>query len=265
VSLTVDGSINWIRDEDDRISGDVVSGAVLAGDFLYLGNSNGDLFQLSKADGRIVQTWELDDEIWAPPIVIGSSLFAATMNGTLYGFDLESSAELWPPVRGSGAIPDLMALNDELLFVPSLNSTVRFFNPVIGQQVGNTFGTADWVWSEAAIQGDIAYFGDFSGAIYALNIRSGNLIWEYDAETKVKSTPVIIGDALVVVTEEAVVHFIALSDGTVRNTVPLRDAGTIRANPAVDGSAAYIIGTKGRLFRADPETLSVREVPRPEN
>lgn len=263
-ALTPDGDIQWIRDEGDKIDGDVVSGVVLAGNSLFLGTSNGELIQLSKADGRILGTpWQLDDAIWAEPVIIGGSVYAATMNGTLYGFDIESGDALWPPVKSPGAIPDLMSVNDELLFVPSFDSNVRFFDPDTGQQVGEKFITNDWVWSRAALSGDMVYFGDFSGVVYALNITSGNTTWQYDARTKIKAAPVIVGDALVVVTEKAVVHFIALADGVVRNTVPLQNAGTVRATPTVAGDSAYIIGTKGRLFRAEPESLSVRAVPRP--
>ena len=174
VALTPDGDIHWIRDQDDRIDGDVVSGVALFGDSLFLGTSNGQLIELSKADGRIVGTpWQLDDEIWASAVVIGTSVFAATMNGTLYGFDLESRQQLWDPLTSPGAVPDLMAIDDRLLFLPSLDSTVRFVDPATGRQVGATFGTDDWVWSEAALKGNLVYFGDFSGRVYALDIKSG--------------------------------------------------------------------------------------------
>ena len=74
-----------------------------------------------------------------------------------------------------------------------------------------------------------------------------------------------MGDYLVVVTEKAVVHMLDLADGKLRNAVALQNSGTIRATPTVVDNGAYIIGTKGRLYRAEPGSLSVREVMRPGN
>ena len=258
-ALNLNGIPEWVRE----VRGEIVSGVVLAGDSLYLGTSNGELIRLSTADGHTVRTWELDDEIWAPPVIIGGAVYAATMSGTLYGFDIESGEQLWAPIESSSAVPELMSVNDELLFAPSLSGTVRIYDSTSGQTVGVTFNASDWVWSQAAVQGTILYFGDFGGRVYALDISTFQTVWEYDAETKVKATPVIIGDSLLVVTEEAVVHFLELATGDFRNAVPLANAGTVRATPAVDGELAYIIGTKGRLFRADPASFSVREVLRP--
>jgi hypothetical protein len=45
------------------------------------------------------------------------------------------------------------------------------------------------------------------------------------------------------------------------NSVPIEGAGTVRADVIQEGEFAYVLTTKGRLFRANPGNRSVVEVP----
>ena len=55
--------------------------------------------------------------------------------------------------------------------------------------------------------------------------------------------------------------FVNRETGDIRNRVKLADAGTIRANVVARDGVAYVVTTKGKLFKADPSNFSVVEVP----
>ena len=71
----------------------------------------------------------------------------------------------------------------------------------------------------------------------------------------------VVGNTLVVADRKPVVTFIDTGTGEVLNRVPLEGVGTVRADVVAADGSAYILTTKGRLFRASPETRQVVEVP----
>jgi outer membrane protein assembly factor BamB len=171
-------------------------------------------------------------------------------------------ARWWPstvPTDGSPDVqprrrrPDLALLDEGHLFISSLSKEVLILDPANGN-VLTDFKAKDWVWNTPAFQDGIAYFGDFSGNVYALDITSGAMVWPaaYDGGSKVKAGPVIIDDVLVLADRQPTVHFIRLSDGSQLNQVPLLDVGTVRSDLVVRDGKALVLTTDGHLFAADP-------------
>ncbi len=259
------GRGSWHRDD---VNGSIVGGATLAGDRFAFGTTEQRFYVRSVEDGGSVPGWpidgrRLDGEIWSQPVVVGGTLYVGTMDGKLYAFDLESGQELWAePFDADGAIADLAYIGDGVLFVPTLRGEVWLVDVETGRALRQPFEAEGWVWTRPAVQDGVAYFGDFDDFVYAMDLGTGRTLWTYLAEDKVKAQPVIIGDVLIVGDEGGTVHFVDLATGVRRNAVHLDKAGKIRAGLVEKEGFAWILGTEGRLYRADPETLTVvqREV-----
>lgn len=264
---------DWMRDD---IEGAIVGGAVLAGDRLIFGTTERRLYARSPANGGPVGNWpldglRLDGEIWARPVVSGGTVFVATMDGAVHAFDVASGEERWAePFDAGGAIAE-MALIDgsgtefpELLFVPTLGSRVWLVDPANGRAVYQPLAAGAWVWTTPAVADGVAWFGDFGGRVHALDLASGDMRWTvpYDTESKVKARPVLIGDTLIVGDEKGYVHFLDAATGALRNRNPQSGGGLgkFRAAFVERDGFAWMLSTNGRLYRADPEALSVNEV-----
>lgn len=261
----------WMRDD---VEGAIVGGAALAGDHLIFGTTERRLYARSLANGGPVGSWPLDGlrlegEIWARPVVSGATVFVATMDGAVHAFDAESGERRWAePFDAGGAIAE-MALIDgsgtefpELLFVPTLGSRVWLVDPVSGRAVHQPLAAGAWVWTTPAVDGGIAWFGDFGGVVRALRLADGRVLWTYDTESKVKARPVRIGDTLIVGDEKGYVHFLDAATGALRNRNPQSGGGLgkFRASFVERDGFAWMLSTNGRLYRADAEALSVNEV-----
>lgn len=268
-----DGALKWARKA--KLDGGVVGGPALAGDTLVFGTTSGRLYAVKTSDGQPAPGWpadgaDLKDAIWAPPVVKadgagGYTVYVATMAGTLQAYSVKDGSALWAvPFKTEGAIAELALLDDTHLFVPSLDKTVTIIDTADGHVVGKRFTTDDWVWSRAAFKDNVAYFGDFSGKVYALDITTGTMPpdWKapYDAKAKIKSAPVIIDGVVVLATREPVIHFIDAKSGRGLNTVPLKDSGTVRAGLTVEGGRPLIATTQGKLFVADPKAFKVEQL-----
>lgn len=258
VALTTDGVVVWIQ---DKLKGEVVTGAVLAGDVILVGTLDGLLYRIdARANGAVIdEPIKVSGEIWATPVVLGGTAFVASMDGDVFAFDVETGQQLWEPFSTSGAIPELNIVGEDRLFVAALDRYVYILDTTTGEPVFEPFRAEGWVWSAPVVLNDVAYFADFAGKVYGLDITTGQQVWVYDAESKVKASPAIVDGTMVVATEDARVHFVDLETQAVRNVVPVEGAGRIRANPAVSNGIVYFITTEGRLFRADPERLTVTE------
>ena len=252
----------WARDD---VNGGIVGGAVLAGDRFAFGTTEQRLYVRSVESGGAVPAWpqdglKLKGEIWSQPVVVGGVLYVGTMDGNLYAFDLETGAELWAePFDADGAIADLAYIGDGTLFVPTLGGEVWLVDAESGQARGEAFQAEGWVWTTPAIRDGVAYFGDFEGFVHAMDLATGRVRWVYEAGEKVKAQGVIIDGTLIVGDEGGTVHFLDVATGRHRNTFKVEGAGKIRAGLVERDGFAWILGTEGRLYRADPTTGNVLE------
>lgn len=266
---TSDGRPIWPASEGAgvKLDGDIPGGVALAGENLYFGTTEGHVYGLKQSDGTPATGWEkpkvLGGGIWATPVVSGDTLVVATMNGGLHGMSLADGSEQWS-FEASGAIAELTKIDDEYLFVPSINRHAYIIRVKDGSVAGD-FRAKDWIWTAAAVQESKVYFGDFGGHIYGLDITSGVSVptWAEPSAAeaeRVKAGAAIIGDVIVVVDRAPVVWFVNAKDGSVLNSVPILDSGTVRASVVARDGAAYIATTSGKLFRAEPTARRVVEI-----
>ncbi len=254
--FALDATTGDIRRELD-IGGPVVGNIILDDGQLIMATGEGSLLVLSADDFQLVEGWEdpglsYTEGIWAAPAVSDQFVYVATMNGEVAALDRTNGQVAWT-YEHDGAIPTLALLDEDHLFLSSLSKEVLILDPASGEVLVN-FKAEDWVWNTPAFQDGIAYFGDFSGNVYALDITSGQMVWPapYDGGSKVKAGPVIIGDVLVLADRQPVVHFIRLSDGSQLNQVPIPDSGTVRSDLVAREGKALVLTTQGKLFAADP-------------
>ena len=255
-----DGSLRW---KLDKVSGGLVGGPVVAGDLVVFATTDGRLYARSKADGRTAPGWpdkgiKLHGEVYATPIVAGEMVVLGTLKGELQAFKLTDGSPAWEaPFEATGAIPEVTSLDGDRLFVATLAKRVHIIDAKTGKPLnGEGFITKDWVWSKPYFKDGIAYFGDFSGRIYALDITLNTTRWIAEADSRIKSGPAAVGETLVLATRDTEVLFLSLADGKLLNTVPV-DKGTVRAPLVTSGDRVLIASTKGALYLADPAGRAV--------
>lgn len=262
-----DGSTIWKYDD---VEGKIVGDIGVSDSYVSFGTTDRRVYLLNRDDGRPVAGWDgrtFEKGVWAPVLIRDDRVYVATMGGKLLSLPIgDAAAEPQEILDLSGAIADLQFLDADTLFVPSLDKHVYIVSLSGDSPAVSSFATKDWVWTTAAMKDGRAYFGDFGGTFYAVDITGDAPVqaWSVEAGSKVKAAPALIenvgdhGDVLVVADRDAVIHFLRASDGMVLNTVPLPDgSGTVRAAVTAGGDRAYIMTTKGKLFVAIPAELKV--------
>ena len=261
------GRPTWANPEKaaDRIDGDIAGGIAASEELLFFGTTDGRLYAINKSDGAPAPGWQepksFNGGIWATPVVSGDTVFVSTMKGEVHALSIADGNERWQKPISEGAIAELQLVNDELLFVPSLNHSVYLIRTSDGAVAGE-YKADDWVWTTAANADGKLYFGDFGGTVHALDITNGvSSIWKASVEDKrVRAGAVVINGVVVVADRKPAVTFIDAAKGDVLNRVDILNSGTVRADLTVKDGDAYIATTSGKLFRAEPDTRRVVEI-----
>lgn len=252
----------------NRIDGDLAGGVALADGVLYFGSTEGKLYGWRAADGVAAPGWEVPRSfgggIWATPVVRDGVLYVATMRGTLHALNLADGTERWAtPFEAGGAIPELVLLDDGNLLATSIDRHVYIVDSATGAEI-SSYRAAEWIWSTPAISDGSLFFGDFGGTVYALDITTSPISQRWTpaelSEDRIKAGIAIVDGVLVIADRNPVVTFVDASNGQVLNTVPIQGSGTVRAGVVTGDGVAYILTTRGNLYRANPANRSVVEI-----
>jgi outer membrane protein assembly factor BamB len=87
-----------------------------------------------------------------------------------------------------------------------------------GAAIVDRYETQDWLWGHPALEDDMLYFGDLKGNLYAVRVTDDGFeqVWMREALAKdaIRSTPLIIGDLLVVGSQDRSIYAVSKEDGS---------------------------------------------------
>jgi outer membrane protein assembly factor BamB len=163
----------------------------------------------------------------ASPAVEGDAVIAAFTSGELYALRVENGRVIWQDnlaaVRRIDAISDLADIRGR---------------PVIDRGV--------------------VFAVSHSGRMVAIDLRSGNRLWEQDIGSQ--ESPWIAGDFIFVVTSDAELICLSREDGRIRWVRPLprfknetdRKNPIVWAGPVVAGDRVIVVGSNREAFAVSP-------------
>jgi outer membrane protein assembly factor BamB len=147
--------------------------------------------------------------IYTTPIVEGELVYFGTYGtrgGRIYALSIADGNIIWEYPKGGayiGAIVGRPAMEDEILYVTSSDSTVYALNTTRN-------GVKEWeseilnerdrrherLWTSPVVHNGTVYVSTFDGDIYALSGKTGELSWSYESQAGFASSPVIHEDTI---------------------------------------------------------------------
>src|SRR4030095_686041 len=101
--------------------------------------------------------------------------------------------------------------------------------------------------SSPAYSNGVVYFGDLSGWFHAVNAQDGKKIWAFKTGTEIKSSPVVIGDRVLIGSYDENLYCLKTSDGSV--SWKFKTNGPVHSTPGIAEGLAFIAGCD-EVFRA---------------
>lgn len=205
-----DGEQKWSRSiapedaDEDQFGG----GLAFDGAQIYATTGYGEVVSLNAADGKINWRTDVRDVVRSAPLVYQGRVFVMTVMGQLNALNSSNGQILWthtgisessailgsstPVIAGdviivpynSGELYAVRVQNGRTIWSQSLASaTTRSAAPAMSD-----------IKASPAIDGERTYAVSYSGRTAAIDIRSGNTVW--DADFGGIDTPVLAGDNL---------------------------------------------------------------------
>lgn len=191
-----------------------ISSPVIAGDTLYIGSGDHNVYALDAVRGTLRWRFTTGDVVHASPAVSGGTVYIGSWDRYFYALDAATGAVRWRFITG----------DDQL----------------IHNQIGIT--------SSAAIANGIVYFGCRDSNLYALSARDGSLRWKHDEHGSwvVASPAVYEGSVFFTTSDER--KFFALDALSGRERFSTAYGAFAYSSPSIAGGVAYFGTFDGELY-----------------
>lgn len=279
--------------------GDISGGVTAIDGRVYVGTRDGDLFALDQANGKILWKAHSSSEILAPPAAADNRVLAKSIDGCITAFSTTDGHLLWKSqqtepgliLRGSSAPQltrssvvvgfengDLLKLGlrkGEIQWQKSIAEPQGIFaiqrmidmdaNPVIlgnrvyaatyqGRIAALDLSSGNEIWnhdmssfSGMASDGSKVYISDAESHISTFNAANGTLLWQQNAlYARGITGPALIDRYLVVGDAEGYLHWMSKQDGRFVARVKVNKSG-IAAAPIVNNGILYVYTKDGHL------------------
>ena len=197
-----------------------------------------------------------------PPVIRGDTLFVLNDSGVALAIDKLNGRVVWQRKVGtlSAASP---AVGDGLVFLPLLSTVPGATTPAQGRFVALSQETGRIVWSmnippgsesSPLAWGQMLYFGDQDGTVYAIHASTGHVAWTYHASGAVKGGVAFADGVLYFADYDGRAYAVRASDGHQIWAVSTDGAddgfgsGNFYSTPAVAFGRVYIGNTDGYVY-----------------
>jgi len=250
----------------------------VVGDLVYVGSCNGFFRALDRKTGKLVWLHDTHEdggpfEFHSDPLVTGhlvmsgSDLRTAGAVAYLYAFERETGAVRWKTAVGPGVATDLAAF-DGLLFAVTLGDELLALDTETGDRVwtfqsGATNDDFRLNTSPAVLQ-ERVFFGGLDGTLYALEVRSGRLLWKRELGSRVSAGLLAVEGKVYAGTSDGRIHAVDPETGEVVARIETEGAPTRRL--ALEGQCLLaLLGERGLACYAPTleRALWVRAGPKP--
>jgi outer membrane protein assembly factor BamB len=178
-AMALPGVYLWDR-SIGTVGGTEFSAPVVAGNSVYVGSRDGNLYAFNASTGAPEWTFATGAAIYSSPAVSGGIVYVGSQNKTLWAINATTGKKVWSVV-GGGAVESSPAVVGGVVYVGFDNSTVGAFNATTGAKVWlDSFGIATVFRTSPAVANGVVYIGGdtaTSGDLWALNAPSGTTKW----------------------------------------------------------------------------------------
>ena len=205
------------------IGGQSVGNPLLVGDRIYLGYSQANMQALDATNSTFPPVWTMTTEhgIYGQPILLDDIIYMASLDHNMYALDADTGEVQWQTDL-NGAITSAPALsaNSDALYAGSFANALYKVN--LQGQIVSSVPAQNWVWGTPAVSGDMIYFGDVSGNLYAAQDTGDalQLVWGpvKVANNAIVATPLVTDSALIVGSRDKNVYWVDPANGSVLQT-----------------------------------------------
>ncbi len=242
-----------------QVPSEVIATPRIARDRVLIKTESGDLQALDTATGRLRWSFhqnppELMLRGGSAPTVVGNRVYAGFSDGQLVSLNLENGQLLWSRAialpHGSSAVERLVDIGSEPLVRDGIVYVVTYQGKLAALQMN----TGNVLWEHdmsshvgLAVDAGSVYAVDENSHVWALDRQTGRVRWHQDQlEGRGLTQPVVHSGALVLGDNEGYLHWLSVQNGQFLARHSV-DSKRLLATPQVYGSNLVVLSSSGKL------------------
>jgi outer membrane protein assembly factor BamB len=238
----------------------IVGGPVVAGDRVYIGCSDGKVYALDAASLEPVwgEPFETGGKIWSTPVIDGDTLYIGSFDKKLYALNISDGTEKWA-FEAEGAIIATPLVYNGTVYIGSFDRKLYAIDATTGTaKWEEPFEAGSWFWAKPVVYNGIIYAPCLDHKVYALDAETGEKINEFDLGNPISSSPVVVGNKVIVATENGIVYAVDTDSNEDREIIRLETQQgkeeTIYAPLCVSDGVVYIYTVGQNLYALNVES-----------
>ena len=159
------------------------------------------------------------------------------------------------------ADPDNPGLPTPIVIIGSEDGNLYGYRAADGAELDwSPFATGDKIWSTPTVHNNIAYFGSQDRKVYAVDLRDGSQLWQYETGGAVMGKPLVANGLVIIGSFDKKLYALDADDGDPEWT--FASASWFWGGPVTDGETIFAPSMDGNLYALDfaaPEPGAVKE------
>jgi outer membrane protein assembly factor BamB len=206
----------------------VIGAAAVDSDKVFFGLGSRNVVAVSRTTGQEMWTFNTNHGVWARPLYVPADpangagravVYVTSLDHNLYALDAETGDELWRRNLG-GAAPGNMVYDPlrQRIYIGTFVSELVAVD-LVSRDIIARFKTDGWLWGSPAFDGDVLYFGDLTGTLYAVRVTDSGFeqVWKMPvAEAGIRATPILSNGLVIVASKDQNVYAVNKEDGAGR-------------------------------------------------
>jgi outer membrane protein assembly factor BamB len=165
----------------------------------------------------------------------------------VYALDAANGKKKWDYSTNKSWVNGTPAVRDGVVYVGTSDSSRFMALDAKNGRLRWNFAAKAYVFSSAALAGDLAYVGDHNGKLYAVDTKTGKLAWEFQVEAARKD-PMKILNADGSLNQEAFSPVFGDFEDMYIDFYRFISIGAILSSPVVDKGVVYFGSMDGNLY-----------------
>jgi len=245
------GVLQWKFPTQDVVH----SSPAVAGKTVYIGSWDSRLYALDAETGQPRWVFQAGEDptihnqvgFQSSPAVVDGTVYVGCRDAHVYALDAATGRKRWDYPTSKSWVIGTPAVRDGMVYVGTSDSA-RFMG--LDAKTGRlrfNFDAKAYMFSSAALAGDLAYVGDHNGKLYAVDLRSGKLAWEFQSEGS-KKDPMKVLNPDGSLNQEAFAPVFGDFEDMYLDFHRFISVGAIMSSPAVDRGTVYVGSMDGNLY-----------------
>jgi len=227
----------------------------VSGTTVYIGSWDSYLYAIDADTGQLKWSFKSGDDaamhnqvgFQSSPAVVDGTVYVGCRDAHVYALDAATGAKKWDYPTSKSWVIGTPAIAKGTLYVGTSDSA-RFL--ALDAKTGRlkwNFDAKAYIFSSAAIAGDLVYVGDHNGKLYAISAQTGKLSWEFRTDAS-KADPLKVLNPDGSLNQEAFAPLFGDFEDMYLDFYRFASIGAIMSSPVVDRGVVYVGSMDGKLY-----------------